>query len=360
MEEIIVEDEMLDDLEVEMLQEFKFDERNIFHRKENVDQNNYQVNIVELELDLDNIEEEENDNNVGFDVENDINWDTTNFLLSEKYPSYNYVPIFSLQRISPPKHEVDSKIEEHSQKYFYPDLITVDKLYNYFTNEEEHLILKDFKKNTAVGFFQFGFEQGHYQVPNTRDAMYHLLNNINYFCDTNLTKTSLSSHETLHSDYFQLKYKLTEVSKKYIPMPNKLYYCYDSSHPKDDTRFEKIYVFKYFKSPFCETCNKKIDISSYILIYDAREAVTFHLFRQKEETINYLLEYNRKQKMKKNTCFSDSTEVNDFDTGLFVHIASQYDFYEGDISLAFLFNCDGVNTKRKSNLYKDVVVCTKV
>ena len=41
MEEIIVEDEMLDDLEVEMLQEFKFDERNIFHRKENVDQNNY-------------------------------------------------------------------------------------------------------------------------------------------------------------------------------------------------------------------------------------------------------------------------------------------------------------------------------
>lgn len=271
--------------------------------------------------------------------------------------NYQYEPFPPFQRVLLSREQVRLRINNFASNYLYPNNVNLQWIKNYFCDVEEHKHLTSFNYQGEIPFFRFNFDQGHYNIPEERDEMYKLLYSLNFHSDINITKERLENHEVLAQDFFGQRIHLSKIPKNLLPTPKKLYYC-------DNHWMEGVFVgyqekkstdFKFYQQPHCTICNKDLDYWDYILIYDAKEAVSFHLFVQDEEEIDDLIHYNIEQNRMKGTPFEQDTNLGDFNSGFLVHVAREKNYYSGsDISLATLFNFDAVNTKRKANLFKDV------
>lgn len=103
----------------------------------------------------------------------------------------------------------------------------------------------------------------------------------------------------------------------------------------------------------CSVCFKDIDKSNYVLIYNAKEVIHFHLFKLTPNQLSGVTNFNINQFSKKGSNFNENTKLGDIDTGVLNKILIERDYYMTpiDISITSLFNFDGVDTKRDSNEY---------
>lgn len=273
------------------------------------------------------------------------------------YEKLEFIPFEPFEKNRIDQSFVTNKIEECASKYLFPQNINLEWFKNYFNNTSEHKHLNDLRSNGNIPYHYFEFDQNHFKIPEERNEMYKLLFSLNFHSDLNATKQKLEDHEALAQDFFGSKFNLSKIPKHVIPVPKKIFYC--DNHLIEGIRLnskeKKSVDFKFFKESKCTFCDKNIDPSQFLLLYDGKEATSFHLFLQSHQDLQGLVNYNLEQRRKLGISFDLDTDLCDFDTGLLTHIARERGFYDNvDISLATLFNHDAVNTNRKANLYKNV------
>eukprot|EP01091_Cochliopodium_minus_P004421 TRINITY_DN14312_c0_g1_i1.p1 TRINITY_DN14312_c0_g1~~TRINITY_DN14312_c0_g1_i1.p1 ORF type:complete len:300 (+),score=43.32 TRINITY_DN14312_c0_g1_i1:103-1002(+) len=204
--------------------------------------------------------------------------------------SYNYVPFPKKLLSHIPNQDLERLISACHEKKDYPFLISLENMKEYYSNTSEHPFLYEINnyKNEPIPKYNSSFLQSHFKVPGNVEGMKRLVNEIIFHKDVNVTKEQLSLHEAFHKDCYRETINLTKISKNLIPSPHVLYYCDDDSHPRDDNRFKKGPVYYFYKpirrgTPTCTVCNRRIAPSSYFLIYKAKEAIHFHLFKLSEQ-----------------------------------------------------------------------------
>jgi hypothetical protein len=145
----------------------------------------------------------------------------------------------------------------------------------------------------------------------------------------------------LFLEYHRKKINLTEIPKQYIPRAKRLYYCSDDCHEKETKKGKPEFYYSE---------------KGFIFIFNAKEIVSFHLFTQTNEVVEFLLSNNIKQRRRRNRLFNEETLINDFDSALLSQISTDYCFNENvDISFSFLMNFDGANLNRNSDEFRSVI-----
>lgn len=169
------------------------------------------------------------------------------------------------------------EIEECHNKKDYP-CFSLQNLKDYFSDEKEHFFLKKINLKNSVPYkpsFNFNF----YQFPEQKKGIFKLLRQLLFCEDQNLTKQFGDKFCALTKDY-EGEAIASSIPSCFIPKPSILYYCCSKNHGFDDNRYKK----------YCEKCEKEIDSSNYIVIFDLREQIHIKLFSLGEEMVRKLIE----------------------------------------------------------------------
>lgn len=185
----------------------------------------------------------------------------------------------------------------------------------YYGNENEHGFLKNLREINYTSVYTPKFKQGHYVTPKSKDEMTILINSLNHHSNISLPSTFLKKQETFLFDTYSQKVNLCNVSAKYVPVPKKLYFCCSDKHPVDDNRFKKFKTYYFYTEKYCNFCKENISASNYILLFNPKESVHFHLFSLPKEDFEYIKLYNSRMNQRESKTFDEDTKIKDIESG---------------------------------------------
>jgi len=245
-------------------------------------------------------------------------------------------------------------ISEIATKKDFPN-IKLEDLKNYYSDVEEHFFLKEINNNKRFPY-KPSFDKEKYIFPTNDEDIFKLLKQLLFLSDDNMTKQTADKHSSLEKDISGSKPQYSNIPTSFIPSSTKIYYCCSEKHEKEDKRFTKSQHFVFSSTGYCDKCDKAIESSNYIVVFDLREQIHLKLLSFNEETIQLMINNNKLEDSKKGKVeFNMQTEIHDINSGLLNHILINNGWYSNcDISFTLLFNTDGVSLKRKSNNYKNV------
>jgi vacuolar-type H+-ATPase subunit F/Vma7 len=176
----------------------------------------------------------------------------------------------------------------------------------------------------------------------------------------NLTKDDLEGFEIISKLFFGKEKNLTNISKKHVVSPMKIYVCESSSHQKENTLKNETKIYRFFYDNYCTYCNSPIDSSSYLFFYNFIEVIN-HLFdhfledcKRNQFQSEITSDNEIKEMIKKN--FNFNTKIHDVDSGLLIQILKHYRFFNDvDIAIIALENHDSTDLGRKTSHFKNVI-----
>eukprot|EP01091_Cochliopodium_minus_P014686 TRINITY_DN5017_c0_g1_i9.p1 TRINITY_DN5017_c0_g1~~TRINITY_DN5017_c0_g1_i9.p1 ORF type:complete len:198 (-),score=32.50 TRINITY_DN5017_c0_g1_i9:889-1482(-) len=177
------------------------------------------------------------------------------------------------------EQEIDNFISNHFRRKDFPILVEDDleNIINYFKDKDEHYFLKYINLRKIYSYNPKTKYDHYNNFPFEKDGSGKLLKKILFFSERSLTTSFSSRYARLESDLSGRKISFANCEKLYFPCPNRLYYCASPNHPIEDKRFKKSALFYFFDLPFCNICNRTINISNYIVKFDLREQIEIKL-----------------------------------------------------------------------------------
>jgi hypothetical protein len=307
---------------------------------------------IEITTGIDDNEEE----NIVCDEEQ-IDFDSEEIYDDEEEKDFkNYFDPFSNDNIihvnNDDPEEIERKVSEHLKLNHFPST-NLEQLITYYSDPKEHPFL-NYIPIKYESDYEPSFDVRHFnKFPSDKNKVGKLLKKTLFFGERNLTENFCKKYSKLEKDINGRGGGYTNVSKKTLPTPMKIFFCDSDRHPHEHKDFTDKTIF-YF-SPTCDSCPKcetKMDPTKYIVIFDLREQIHLKLLSLPKQILEKLTNNQKRQRSQKGTPFTEDNLINDVDSGLLYHILREKGWFDDiDISFTLMFNTDGVDLKRKSNQY---------